>query len=152
MDKLCNNCGKKGHFARVNRQKEYYKRKVRNITKKTTANVGESDESESNIYKVEKINRITDKNKYLTAKVKANGIEKEFLVDTGSPTSILPAENNILKKTEFQNVKHLFQDVNKNEDKVHGHLLIEFEDANNKQKMRILITERDDITPLLGTD
>ena len=77
LDKLCNNCGKRRHFARECRQKEIYKRKVQIVTEEeTTAIGGEAGESESSIYRIEKINRITDRNKYLTAKVKTNGIEK----------------------------------------------------------------------------
>ena len=45
MDKLCNKCGKKGHFARVCRLKEIYRRKVQNVTGETTAIGGESGES-----------------------------------------------------------------------------------------------------------
>ena len=152
MDKLCNNCAKKGHFARVCRQKENYRRKVQNVTEETTAIGGESDESETSIYRIEEINRITDKNKYLTAKVKVNGIEKEFIVDTGSPISIMPADGQILKKTEMQKKKHRYQDVNKNEVRFRGQIPTDIEYENNKQKMQILITERNDITPLLGMD
>ena len=47
--------------------------------------------------------------------MKVNGIEKEFIVDTGSPISIMPADESILKKTEMQKIKHRYQDVNKNE-------------------------------------
>ena len=53
---------------------------------------GESDESETSIHRIERINRITDRNKCLTAVVKVNGIEKEFIVDTGSPISIMPKD------------------------------------------------------------
>ena len=101
LDKLCNNCGKKGHFPRVCRQKVNYNCKVQNVTEEeTTAIGGEFDESESRIYKIERINRITDQQKYLTARVKVNGIEKELIVDTGSKISIMPADNKILNKTE----------------------------------------------------
>ena len=95
--------------------KRNYRRKVQNVTEETAAIGGESDESETSIYRIEEISRITDKNKYLTAKVKVNGIEKEFIVDTGSPISIMPADEQILKKTEMQKIKHRYQDVNKNE-------------------------------------
>ena len=152
LDKLCNNCGKKGHFARVCRQKDNYRRNVQNVTEEITAIGGESDESETSIYRIEEINRITDKNKYLTAKVKVNGIEKEFRVDTGSPISIMPADEQILKKTELQKIKHRYQDVNKNEVRFRGQIPTDIEYENNKQKMQILITERNDITPLLGMD
>ena len=153
LDKLCSNCGKKRHFARVCRQKENYKRKVQNVTEEeTTATGGESYKSESSTCRIEKTNRITDRSNYLTAKVKVNGIEKEFIVDTGSPISIMPACENILKETETQKVKHRYYDVNKNEIKFRGQIPTDIENENNKQKTQILITERDDITPLLGMD
>ena len=43
-----------------------------------------------------------------------------------------------------------YQDVNKNEVKFRGKIPVNIEYKNNKQKMEILITERTDITPLLG--
>ena len=153
LGKLCNNCGKKGHFARVCKQRENYKRKVRNVTEDESEIIGgESDESETSINRIERINRITDRNKYLTTTVKVNGIEKEFIVDTGSPISIMPADENIMKQTEIQKVKHRYQDVNRNEVKFRGKIPADVEYENNKQKMQILITERNDITPLLGMD
>ena len=83
LDQTCNNCGKKGHFVRACRQKENYKRKIRNVTENENSTIGEeSDESESSIYRIERINRIVYKNKYLTTTVKINGTEKEFIIDT----------------------------------------------------------------------
>ena len=61
LDKLCNNCGKKRHFARVCRQKEIHRLKVQNVTEEATAIGGESDESQSSIYRIQKINRIIDR-------------------------------------------------------------------------------------------
>ena len=153
LEKLCNNCGKKGHFARVCKQREDYKRKVRKVTKNESEVIGgESDESETSINRIERINRITDRNKYLTTTVKVNGTEKEFIVDTGSPISIMPADENIMKQTEIQKVKHRYQDVNKNEVKFRGKIQADVEYENNKQKMQLLITERNDILPLFGMD
>ena len=113
---------------------------------------GESDESETSINRIERSNRITDRNKYLTTTVKVYGIEKELIVDTGSPISIMPADENIKKQTEIQKIKHQYQDVNKNEVKFRGKILADVEYENNKGKMQILITERNDITPFLGMD
>ena len=153
IGKLCNNCGKNGYFARVCKQRENYKRKVRNVTEEELDAIGgETDESEMSIHRIEKMNRITDRNKYLTTIVKVNGIEKEFIVDTGSPISIMPVDENIMERTEIQKVKHQYQDVNKNEVKFRGQIPADIEYENNKQKMLILITERNDITPLLGMD
>ena len=153
LGKLCNNCERKRHFARVCKQRENYKRKVRNVTEDESEVIGgESDESETSINRIERINRITDRNKYLTTTVKVNGIEKEFIVDTGSPISIMPADENIMKQTEIQKIEHRYQDVNKNEVKFRGKIPADVEYENNKQKMQILITERNDITPLLGMD
>ena len=64
IDKLCNNCGRKGHFERACKHKENIKGKTRNITEEETTMIG--NESESSIYRIEKKNRITDKEKYLT--------------------------------------------------------------------------------------
>ena len=62
-------------------QREKNKRKVRNeIEIELTASGGESDESR---YKIDEINKITDRNKYLTATVKVTGIEKVFMMDSG---------------------------------------------------------------------
>ena len=84
--------------------------------------------------------------------MKINGTEKEFVIDTGSPISIMPADNTIMKESEIQKVRHRYQDVNKNEVKFRGKIPVDIEYENNKQKMQLLITQRNDITPLLGMD
>ena len=57
-----------------------------------------------------------------------------------------------MKPTEIQKVTNRYQDVNKNEVIFRGKIPAKIEYENNKQKMEILITERTDITPLLGMD
>ena len=64
--------------------------------------------------------------------MKVNGIGKEFTVDTSSPISIMPADENTLKKTEIQKVKHWYHDVNKNEVKSRGQIPTDIEYENNK--------------------
>ena len=64
----------------------------------------------------------------------------------------MPADYNISKKTQLQKVKHRYQDVNKNEVKFMGQTPVDFEYENNKQKMQILITEKNDIKLKLGMD
>ena len=152
LDQTCNNCGKKGHFARSCRQRENYKNKLRNVTETENSTGEESDESETSIHRIERVNRIIDRNKYLTTIVKINGTEMEFVIDTGSPISIMPADNTIMKKSEIQKVRHRYQDVNKNDKKFRGKIPVDIEYENNKQKMQLLITERNDKTPLLGMD
>ena len=147
LDKLCNNCGKKRHFARMCRPKEIYRRKTQNVTEETTAIGGESNESESSVYRIERNKKISDRIKHLTAKVNVNGMEKDFIVDTGSPISIKPADENILKKTELQKTKHRYQDINRNEVKCRGQIPTDIEYENKKQKLQklIIITKRDDL-------
>ena len=64
----------------------------------------------------------------------------------------MPPDERIMKHTEIQKVTNRYQDVNQKEVKFRGKIPVNFEYENNKQKMEILITERTDITPLLGMD
>ena len=58
-------------------QTKNYKRKLRNVTDTENTTIGaESDASESSIYRIERINRIVDRNKYLTTTLKINETEK----------------------------------------------------------------------------
>ena len=84
--------------------------------------------------------------------MKINGIANEFIIDTGSPISIMPPDKRIMRPTEIQKVTKRYQDVNKNEVKFRGKIPVNIEHENNKQKMEILTAERTDITPLLGMD
>ena len=79
-----------------------------------------TDETESSFYRIERINRIVDRNKYLTTTVKINGMEKEFIIDTGSPISIMSIDTKLLKETEIRKMKYQHQDVNNNEVKFLG--------------------------------
>ena len=148
-----NKCGKKGHYAKACRQKFNSSRTVKRLTEDQMNEPNETScESEEDIQHIKEIKKIEETNKHYTATVKINGIAKEFIIDTGSPISIMPPDKRIMKPTEIQKVTNRYQDVNKNEVKFRGKIPVNIEYENNKQKMEILITERTDITPLLGMD
>ena len=150
MGKLCITAERKD-ISHGYADRENYKHHVRNVTEDELETLGgESDESEASIHRIKRINRITDRNKCLTAVVKINGIEEEFIVDTESPGSIIPVDEKTMKQTDIQKVKERFQDVNKNEVKIRGKLPANIEYENTTHKMQILITKRNDITPLFG--
>ena len=67
---------------------------------------------------------------------KVNGIKKDFINVTGSPIAIKPTDENILKKTECQKMRHRYQDVYENEVKVCVKIPADIEYENNKQKMQ----------------
>ena len=73
--------------------------------------MSESDES---IYHIEEIKIIVEQQKHYTAKIKIKGTPKEFIIDTGSPVTIMPLDEQIMK-TEIQKITNRYQDVNKNE-------------------------------------
>ena len=64
----------------------------------------------------------------------------------------MPPDEAIQELTGIQKVTNRYQEVNKNEVKFRGKIPVNVEYENNKQKMDILITERTDMTPLLGMD
>ena len=147
----CNKCGKKGHYAKVCRQKYTNNRTVKQLTEEEIEEQNETpSESDESIHHIKEI-KIEEKNKHYTATVK-NKWKKEFIIDTGSPITIMPPDEKILKIAEFQKITNRYQDVNKNKVKFRGKIPVNLEYENNKQKMEILITERTDITPLLGMD
>ena len=57
-----------------------------------------------------------------------------------------------MKSTKNQKIPNRDQDVNKIEVKSRGKIPVNIEYENNKQKMENLMTERTDITPLIGMD
>ena len=144
---------KKGQVEKACRQKFNSSRTVKRLTEDEMNEPNESScESEEDIQQIKEIKKIEETNKHYTAIVKINGIAKEFIIDTGSPISIMPPDKRIMKPTEIQKVANRYQDVNKIEVKFRGKIPENIEYENSKQKMEILITEITDITPLLGMD
>ena len=126
---------------------------MKRLTEEETNEPNEStSDSDVSIHHIKEIKKINEMNKHFTATVQINGVKKEFIIDTGSSVSIMPSDERIMKATEIQKITNRYQDVNKNEVKFRGKIPVNIEYENNKQKMEIFITERTDITPLLGMD
>ena len=153
LEANCNKCGKKGYYAKSCRQKFNNNRTVKRLTEEEMNEPDEStSESDESIHHIKDIKKINDMNKHFTAVVQVKGVKKEFIIDTGSPISVMPPDERIVKSTEIQKTINRSQDVNKKEVKFQGKIPVNIEYENNIQKMEILITERTDITPLLGMD
>ena len=143
----CNKCGKKGHFAKACRQRTYNSRTVKRLIEDETQQPNEStSEPEESIHHIKEIKAIEENNKHQMATIKINGVKKEFIIDTGSPITIMPPNERITKHAEIQKVTNRYQDVNKNEVKFRGKVPVNIKYKNDKQKVEILITERAYIT------
>ena len=124
----CNKCGKKGHYAKACRQKFNNNRTVKRLTEEETNEPDEStSDSDETIHHIREIKKINEMSKHFTAVVQSNGIEKEFIIDTGSPISIKPPDERIMISTEMQEITNRYQDVNKNEVNVRGKIPVNIE-------------------------
>ena len=79
-----------------------------NSEKTNRKKINEPDEStsdsEESIHHIKETKQINEVNKHFTATVKINGMKKEFIIDTGSPISILPPDERFMKVTEVQKI------------------------------------------------
>ena len=149
----CSEWGKKGHFAKACRQRTYNNRTVKRLIEDETQQPNESaSESGESIHHIEEVRTIEEKNKHYTATNITNGVKKVFIINSGSPVTIMPHDERITKATEIQKTTNRHQDVSRNEVKFREKFPVNSEYENNKRKTEIVITERTDITPLLGMD
>ena len=77
----------------------------------------DSDNSESSqeIAHIKEINKVELENgKFYGVEMKINGGKEKFLVDTGSPVTIIPSNSRIFTGKGITPLKEKYQDVNKN--------------------------------------
>ena len=80
-------------------------RTVRKLTEEKEIEPNESmSESDESIYHIEEIKKIVEQQKHYTAKIETNGTPKEFIIDIGSPVTMMPLDEQMLKKTEIQKI------------------------------------------------
>ena len=73
----------------------------------------------------------------------------EFIIDTGSPVTIIPP---IITPKEMKETTKTFVDVNKNSIKFKGEAMVEVKTEKSKETLPILITENKNTQPLLELD
>ena len=148
----CNNCHKIGHFARVCRSKADNARRQRvNYLEAANSEVEESEPEK--IQQITQINKIlSDKNDNYGIKLKINGKCQNITIDTGSPDTLMQNNPKLHNPKDIHPLKERYQDVNKNEIKFLGRVWANIEYNGETKKLPILITQRDDITPLLGVN
>ena len=137
----CNNCKKMGHFAKV-------------CKSKTISRITEAVSSDSNtepwpeIDHIQSVNGINRVDFYKTILL-VHGQPIEFIIDTGSPVTIIPP---IINPKEIKATSKCFVDVNKNPIKFQGEAMVEVKTEKTKTVLPILITENKNTQPLLGLD
>ena len=142
-----------GHFARVCRSKtnkNTRKQKINYLEETYT----EEEKSESEeIQQITQINRVLpDENDNYGIKLKINGKYQNVTIDTGSPVTIMPNNPELYNQRNIKPLKERYQDVNKNEIQFLGKIWADIEYNGKTTKLPILITKRNDITPLLGVN
>ena len=111
----------------------------------------ESDTNKSNNI-INQIKDIVDPKCHITMTIATDGLEKEFIVDSGSPVKILPPDTEIMKNPKFSPITQKNQDVNENEVKFAREITVAAESRGIRSNLTFLFTKREDIKPLLGMD
>ena len=79
----------------------------------------------------------------------AEGQPKEFIIDTGSPVTIMPPINN---PKNMKATPRCYVDVNKNPIKFKGEAMVEVKTERSRVTLPIQIAEKGNTQPLLGLD
>ena len=137
----CNNCKKMGHFAKV-------------CQSKTVSRVTGAVSSDSNTEpwpEIDHIQSVNGNNRvdFYKAILLVQGQPIEFIIDTGSPVTIIPTITNPI---ETKKTTKAFVDVNKNPIKFKGEAMVEVKTEKSKEILPILITESKNTQQLLGLD
>ena len=110
------NCNKNGYFAKECSSPKRLNRKINELSKKEEQSKSESDDTKESIYHIEELNQMKEKQRSYTVNVNLYGKEKIFIIDTGSPITIMPMEMpERINSKENREITNKYQGVNKNE-------------------------------------
>ena len=111
-ESICQNCTKKGHFAKACKSKYRKRPEIKEIAEPEYTEESKVDKL-TNI--ATKIKHVTDRKKHITMTIKTEGTEKEFIIDTGSPVTMLPPEKEVLKYKKIKPITIKNLEFNKDE-------------------------------------
>ena len=141
-----------GYFARVCRSKQNNNQRRINYLEDASSEEEEESEPEE-IRQIPQMNKILpDNNDHYGVEMIINGEKQKFIIDTGSPVTIMPYNQKIHNTKEIKPMKERYRDVNKNEIKFMGKTWVTTEYNGITTKLPMFITTRNDITPLLGVN
>ena len=145
----CNNYQKIGPFARVCRTNSNKTKRINYLEDMTSEeNIEESEPEE--ILQITQINKILpDNNDHYDVEIKTKGTNQKFIIDTGTPVTIMPNNSTLYNPEDVQPLKERYQDVNKNEIRFLGKEWVNIEHNSKQIKLPLLTSKRSKITPLL---
>ena len=147
--KKCAKCGKLGHYAKCCRSM----RKINHIADEEAESADEDDWIPDKIHLIQqKINSVGTTNKngnpFYTKTLLVNNRPIKFIVDTGSPVTLIP-KLKFNRTTEINPVIEDYRDVNDNKIKFEGKTLANVEFDGKSKQLELLITTKQ-THPLLG--
>ena len=150
--KKCAKCGKPGHFAKCCRSSK----KINHIAEeKETYSAYEDVWTPDRIHLIQpEIHSLATNNKngspFYTKTVFVNNRPIKFIIDTGSPVTLIP-KSKFNKVTTLKPITVDYRDVNDNKIKFEGKSTANVELDGTKHQLEILVTTRN-THPLLGLD
>ena len=103
---IVSNSGKEDTMPKCADKNSSNNRTVQKLTEEEIDDPSEtSSESNESIHHIQEIKEIEKKNKHYTATVKINGKKKKFIIDIGSPITIMPPVEEILISTGLQKIE-----------------------------------------------
>ena len=149
-EQKCRNCQKLGHFAKVCRSAK----RIQYIQDETASSASNDNWTPDKIHLIlERIQATTStrtKEKFFTKRLLVNNQPIEFIIDSGSPVTIIP-NREFNRSTELRPVKNQYKDVNDNDILFVGQTIAEVETEMGKLQLPLLVTKKS-TNPLLGLD
>ena len=89
---------RKGHFAKACKPKYRKRQEIKEIAEPEDV---EESEADTLLNIITKIKHVTDRKKHFTMTLKTEGTQEKIIMDTASPVTMLPPENERIKNKKI---------------------------------------------------